>query len=90
MKKEIDRKYSFGHILESDYSNILTHLQDNFYIDEPVNKLLGTSNDRVSDQNQRYTDMIRRYPKCLCVTVAENNDLSFSSTSKVCPFTSSV
>lgn len=67
-KQEVISEFAFKYITHSEYAIVLAHLQGNFYSDEPVNKLIGSSQDRVTDQHKRYTDMLNRYPKSLCAT----------------------
>ncbi|ODN06371.1 Dopamine N-acetyltransferase [Orchesella cincta] len=61
------KEFTFKFIELSDYQSVLTHLKNNFYIEEPVNKACGFTPEREHDYNTRMTDMLNRYQKHLAV-----------------------
>lgn len=50
--------YKFKIIEKSDYPKVLAHLQQNFYRDEPMHKILGVTPEREADMDQKIEDIL--------------------------------
>lgn len=50
--------YQFKIIEKCDYPKVLAHLQQNFYQDEPMHKILGVTPEREADMDQKISDIL--------------------------------
>lgn len=50
--------FGFKFVEKSDYQEILAHLHQNFYKDEPLGEVLGITQERVGDLDERITDIL--------------------------------
>lgn len=50
--------FGFKFVEKSNYSEILAHLHQNFYTDEPLSKAMGSTQARVADKDEKIMDIL--------------------------------
>lgn len=50
--------FGFKFVEKSDYPEILAHLRQNFYKDEPIHKMLGVTEARAADKDEKMMDIL--------------------------------